>query len=67
MRRRNWRMIIGGFIFLTLAIGFFLFMMSIAPQSTDPVTMMQTVGQASGVLGSVSLIMIVVGFIGKKT
>ncbi len=41
MRRRNWRFVATGVLFIILAVGFFFFMSLIAPQSTDPVEMMQ--------------------------
>ena len=44
MRQRNWRMVIGGFILLVLALGFAFFMSSIASISTDPVELMR-IGQ----------------------
>ena len=66
MRQRNWRMVIGGFLFLILAIGFFLFMSSIASTSTDPVELMRTVGSVSGVVGGISIILILLGLVGKK-
>jgi hypothetical protein len=66
MRRRNWRMIIAGFLLIFIALGFFLFMLSIASQSTDPATMMQTVGTVAGAAGGISLAMIIIGLIGKK-
>ena len=66
MRRKNWRMVIGGFIFLVFALGFFFFMTTIAPSSTDPVEFMKIVGQASGVVGGISLALIIIGLIGKK-
>jgi hypothetical protein len=66
MRRRNWRIVILGFILIALAAGFFFFMLTIAPQSTDPVEMMRTVGNASGVVAGVSVAMIILGLIGKK-
>lgn len=66
MRKRNWRLVIAGFIFGALAIGFSLFMTTFASQSTDPVELMKIVGQASGTVGGVSLVMIIVGLIGKK-
>jgi hypothetical protein len=58
--------IVGGIV-IVLAIGFFLFMMGLAPQSTDPQALMATVGQVSGVVGAIGLVMIVFGYIGKKT
>jgi len=66
MRKRNWRLVITGFIFGILALGFVLFMISIASSSTDPVLLMRTVGQAAGFVGGVSLVMIIFGLIGKK-
>ena len=39
---------------------------SIASQSTDPAALMQTVGTVAGVLVWVSLVMILLGLIGKK-
>ena len=67
MRKRNWRFVITGVIFIAFAIGFFLFMMTLAPSSTDPVTLMETAGSAAGVLGAVSIMMIIAGLIGKKS
>ena len=67
MRKRNWRLVIAGFVLLALAIGFFVFMTSRTSVSTDPVEMMKVVGNASGVAGGISLAMIIIGLIGKKT
>jgi len=66
MRQRNWRVVIVGFILAALAVGFYFFMLPIAPSSTDPAVMMQTVGTVSGAAIGLSLVMIVVGLIGKK-
>ena len=66
MRRRNWRIVITGFLFIAMAIGFFLFMMTIAPQSTDPAEFMRIVGSASGTVIGVCVAIIIVGLIGKK-
>lgn len=66
MRRRNWRIVITGFLFIVMAIGFYLFMLTIAPQSTDPVELLRTVGSVSGTVIGVSVILIIVGLIGKK-
>lgn len=66
MRQRNWRMVIGGLLFLILAIGFFLFMSSIASTSTDPVELMRTVGSVFGVVGGISIVLILLGLVGKK-
>jgi len=66
MRRRNWRVVIVGFVLVILALGFYLFMGSMASQSTDPAALMQTVGTVAGVVVGISLIMIIMGLIGKK-
>jgi hypothetical protein len=66
MRRRNWRIVIVGFVLGLLAVGFFLYMRSIASKSTDPVALMQTVGMVSGVVCGIGIVMIVVGLIGKR-
>ena len=66
MRRRNWRVILTGFVLIILALGFYLFMLTVASQSTDPVALMQTVGTVSGVLAGISIAMIIIGLVGKK-
>lgn len=66
MRKTNWRSILGGFVLLIFAVSFYFFMLSIAPQSTDPAVVMQTTGTVSGVSSGISLALIIFGFIGKK-
>jgi hypothetical protein len=66
MRRKNWRIVIVGFVLIVLALGFYFFMLSIAPTSNDPVALMQTVGTVSGAAVGLSLVMIIIGLIGKK-
>jgi hypothetical protein len=66
MRRKNWRLVIVGGVLIVGAIGFFLFMMTVAPKSNNPVEMMRTVGQVAGVVCGISLAMILFGLIGKK-
>ena len=66
MRRRNLRVVSVGFVLGLLAVGFFLYMRSIATKSNDPVALMQTVGTVSGVVCGIAIVMIVVGLIGKK-
>lgn len=66
MRRKNWRLVIVGFVLVLLALIFFLFMMSIASTSNDPVALMRTVGIVAGVLCGISLVMIIIGLIGKR-
>jgi hypothetical protein len=66
MRRRNMRFVFTGVLFLVLAIGFFFGMQPLAAKSTDPVEFMRLVGQAAGVVGGVSVALIIAGLIGKK-
>ncbi|HJZ83249.1 MAG TPA: hypothetical protein VKD91_22970 [Pyrinomonadaceae bacterium] len=66
MRRRNWRMVIVGVVLVLMAVGFFFFMMTTAPKSNDPAGLMQTVGTVSGVVSGLSLVLIIIGLIGKK-
>jgi hypothetical protein len=66
MRRKNWRIVIVGLVLIVFAAAFFLFMLSTASRSNDPAALMQTVGTVSGVVCGISLVMIIVGLIGKK-
>jgi hypothetical protein len=66
MRRKNWRIVIVGFVLILLALGFYFFMLSIAPTSTDAVALMQTVGSVAGAAVGISLVMIIIGLIGRK-
>lgn len=66
MRRKNLRIVVVGAVLVVIALGFYLFMLSIASKSTDPAALMQTVGTVSGVVIGISVAMIVVGLIGKK-
>ena len=65
MQRANFRMILAGGVMLALALVFFVFMLSMAPQSNDPVGLMQTVGTVSGIVGGIAIGMIVFGRFGK--
>ena len=67
MRERNWRFVFTGFLFLALAIGFFFFMTTVARSSNYPVELMKIVGQTSGVVGGVSIVLVLAGLIGKKS
>jgi len=67
MRQRNWRLIIVGAVLIVLAAMFFVGMQGMAGKSTDPVALMRTVGQVSGVVCGLSLVMIVFGLVGKRT
>ncbi len=66
MRSINLRMIIAGILLIILGVGFYAVMLSAAPNSTDPTALMQTVGSVSGVAMGISLVLIVIGLIGKK-
>lgn len=66
MRRRNWRLVIFGIFLIVLAGGFYLWMLALTPQSTDPVELMRTAGGAAGTVIGVSVALIIVGLIGKK-
>ena len=66
MRQKNWRIVIVGFVLIGLAFGFYFFMITLIPRSTDPVALMQTVGTVTGTVTGISLVMIIVGLIGKK-
>ena len=67
MRHRNIRIVIVGFVLIVIALAFFVFMRSIAATSNDPGALMQTVGTVSGVVIGISVVMIIVGLIGKRT
>jgi hypothetical protein len=66
MRKRNWRLIIVGAVLLGLAGIFFLAMLGMVPKSNDPAALMRTVGQVSGAVSGISIVMIIFGLIGKK-
>ncbi len=66
MRQTNMRFVIVGGVMVALAIGFFVFMMGMASQSTDPQALMSTVGSVSGVVAALGIFMAILGFMGKK-
>lgn len=66
MRAKNWRFVIVGGVMIGLAIGFFIVMLSMASQSTDPEALMSTVGTVSGVVMALGITLGVLGFMGKK-
>ena len=66
MRQRNWRLIAVSTVLLVLAALFFLSMRDMTLWSNDPVALMRTVGEVSGAVGGISLVMIVFGLIGRK-
>jgi len=67
MRKRNLRLVYTGLGMLVLCAAFFLGMTTLIPKSNDPVALMQTVGQVSGVVGAIAIVMIIIGMIGRKT
>jgi hypothetical protein len=66
MRRKNLRIIIAGLVLIVISLVFFFFMLSVASKSNDPVALMQTVGTVAGAVGGISLVMIIIGLIGKR-
>ena len=66
MRQRNWRLVGVGVVLIVAAVGFYFFMISMAARSNDPVALMRTVVEVAGVVSGLSLVMIIVGLIGKK-
>jgi multisubunit Na+/H+ antiporter MnhB subunit len=66
MRQKNWRLVIVGGVMVGLGIVFFLIMLSVAPQSTDPKALMEIVGQTSGVVMGLGVAVALIGYIGKK-
>ena len=67
MRQRNIRLVTVGSVLFLAAITFFMFVMSIASKSTNPVELMQTVGTVSGVVGGLAIAMVVMGLVGRKS
>lgn len=67
MRQRNWRLVTTGVVMIVLALGFFFYMLGMAPKSTDPKALMETVGSVSGVVGGLALALIAIGLIGRKS
>ena len=63
----NLRVIITGAVMVVLALGFFFYMGSLAPRSNDPASMMQTVGEVSGAVGAIGIVMILFGVLRRKT
>lgn len=67
MRRRNWRVISGGVFLIVLALVFYFIMSANAASSTDPAELMRLTGSISGGAIGLSMAMIIIGLIGKKT
>lgn len=66
MRQRNWRVVSVGAVLMVLAMGFFVWMMGMAGHSNDPAGLLRTVGETSGVVIGIGLVMVAFGLIGKR-
>lgn len=66
MRQIKWRAIIGGVLFMIFAVAFYFIMLANVGRSTDPQEMMRLVGQISGFVFGLSIVLIIIGLIGKK-
>jgi hypothetical protein len=66
MRRRNWRVVIAGVLLLVMAVVFYNTLSTVAPQSTDPIEMMGIAGSISGTAIGISVVMMLIGLIGKR-
>jgi hypothetical protein len=66
MRKRNWRLVFAGILFSLMALVFAMYMGTLAPASTDPAEFMRLVGGTAGVVGGLSVVLILAGLIGKK-
>jgi hypothetical protein len=62
----NVRVILTGVVMIVAALGFFFYMETFMPRSNDPAGMMQIVGEVSGFVGALGLVMIVFGLFRKK-
>jgi TRAP-type mannitol/chloroaromatic compound transport system permease large subunit len=62
----NLRVVVTGAVMVALALGFFLYMGTMAPRSNDAASMMQTVGTVSGAVGALGVVMIVFGALRRK-
>jgi hypothetical protein len=62
----NMRVIVTGAMMIVAALGFFYYMGTLMPNSTDPAGMMQTVGAVSGFVGALGLVFILFGVFRKK-
>jgi hypothetical protein len=60
------RLVIAGAVLIAAAVGFFLYMMGLAPQSNDPKALMEIVSQVSGIVVGLSVALIAIGLIGRK-
>ena len=66
MRQTNWRLVITGIAMVIGAVVFFAYMQTLAPRSNDAAAMMETVGQVSGVVGMLGIVIFVYGLFARK-
>ena len=66
MRRRNTRLVISGAVLAALSVAFFFVMTSFAPQSNNRKALLQIVGQVSGAVAGVGIVLAIIGLVGKK-
>lgn len=62
----NLRVALTGAVMVSAAVGFFFYMGTLAPRSTDPAALMRTVGTVSGAVGGLGLIMVVFGALRRR-
>jgi hypothetical protein len=63
----NVRVMATGAVMIAAALGFFFYMETFLPRSNDPAALMQTVGEVSGAVGALGLVMIAYGIFKKKS
>ena len=66
MRRRNWRLVLGGVFLIVMAFAFYILMLFNASRATDPTELMRLAGSISGGAFGIGLVLILLGIIGKK-
>jgi hypothetical protein len=63
----NVRVVLTGALLIVLALGFFFYMgAALAPKSNDPTAMMQTVGEVSGAVGAIGIVMVLFGVFKRR-
>lgn len=62
MRHVNRRFVVAGAVLVVAALGFFVYILGLAPRSNDPQALTETVGRVSGAAGAIGLVLIVLGF-----
>ena len=65
-RAINWRFVVVGAVLVTAAGGFFLGGASFMGRSNDPASMMQTVGEVSGAVAAIGVVLALLGLLGKR-